>query len=556
MNDIIIVKPERCIGCSVCIRNCPAPEANIIKQLENGRLVTSVDPSKCIACGKCIATCKRQARDYLDDTESFMSHLEEEQTIIIVDPSLKIAYPLQWIGILDWFKSKNAIIFDGSFGADIYVWVFHNFVESHKIPHMISQTCSAVMNYINMYKPDLIETLPPIQSPAVCSAIYIKNYLKRTNRIAVLSPCIAKRSECAESELIDYSVTFKKLMKYFERNDIYISKEKPDNYDYPYIDQPGLLGALLTRPRGLSYNLMYRNPDLIIESADGVENVYKELNMFTDQADECLPDIYEVLSCEYGCNNGHGSGTQQQFFEITASMRALTSEIKGKLTKSRGFMSRFSDDKIGKRFDGELDISDFLRTYSPKELEPAPSDKELESAFVSMGKCTNAEKNYNCGDCGYSTCREMAVAIYRKRACAEGCGVYRKKLRAAQKTQYKSFEGIADECREITDKLKNELVTVVNGLKDSRKSVDGYSEKFAKTDELINAMIAFCSETPNLGKEQLAKLAHILESVKGSMAWINEHFITASSQSNSVNNSLADIDGMIDDINSVLGSME
>jgi Fe-S-cluster-containing hydrogenase component 2 len=27
MNDIIVVKPEKCVGCNACVRSCPAPEA-------------------------------------------------------------------------------------------------------------------------------------------------------------------------------------------------------------------------------------------------------------------------------------------------------------------------------------------------------------------------------------------------------------------------------------------------------------------------------------------------------------------------------------------------
>ena len=43
MNEVIIVKPEKCVGCNACVRNCPAPEANITKMLEDGRFITTVD---------------------------------------------------------------------------------------------------------------------------------------------------------------------------------------------------------------------------------------------------------------------------------------------------------------------------------------------------------------------------------------------------------------------------------------------------------------------------------------------------------------------------------
>ena len=41
MNEIIIVKPEKCVGCNACVRSCPSPEANITRQLDDGRFITS-----------------------------------------------------------------------------------------------------------------------------------------------------------------------------------------------------------------------------------------------------------------------------------------------------------------------------------------------------------------------------------------------------------------------------------------------------------------------------------------------------------------------------------
>ena len=41
MNEVIIVKPEKCVGCNSCVRNCPAPEANTVKQLDDGRFIVS-----------------------------------------------------------------------------------------------------------------------------------------------------------------------------------------------------------------------------------------------------------------------------------------------------------------------------------------------------------------------------------------------------------------------------------------------------------------------------------------------------------------------------------
>ena len=91
MNELIIVKPEKCTGCNSCIRSCPAPEANIVRQLDNGKFIIAVNPDKCIACGECVRTCIHGARDFIDDTEEGMSHLIKEKLILIASPAVKAA---------------------------------------------------------------------------------------------------------------------------------------------------------------------------------------------------------------------------------------------------------------------------------------------------------------------------------------------------------------------------------------------------------------------------------------------------------------------------------
>ena len=194
MNEIIIVKPEKCVGCNACVRNCPAPEANITKMLEDGRFVTTVNPDKCITCGECVRTCNHGARDYIDDTRECMQRLSKEKLIILATPAIKSVFPNQWIGILDWFRNKGCIIYDVSLGADICTWAHLRAIENRKVGNVITQPCAAIVKYIEIYQPKLLNNLAPIHSPIACAVTYIKKYLRRTNPIAVLSPCIAKKT--------------------------------------------------------------------------------------------------------------------------------------------------------------------------------------------------------------------------------------------------------------------------------------------------------------------------------------------------------------------------
>ena len=272
MQEIMIVRPEKCVGCNACIRICPAEEANKTIEFEKGKFVTAVNSAKCIACGECLKVCKHDARDYIDDTDECMTKIISEKMIILVSPTFKIAYPTKWKGVLEWFHSQGCVIYDVSYGADICTWATVRTAEQRKSSKTISQQCPAIVNYIETYQPMLLSHLLPIHSPAACEAVYIKKYQRRTNPIALLTPCIASKSENTETELIDYTVTFDKLMKYFDRNGINIPVNSVDDRTFDFDDDEGVFGILYNRPGGMRENLWLLSPDMNIAYTSGVEN--------------------------------------------------------------------------------------------------------------------------------------------------------------------------------------------------------------------------------------------------------------------------------------------
>ena len=247
MKELIIVKPEKCVGCNSCVRTCPAPEANITKMLEDGRFITTVNPDRCIACGECVRNCAHGARDYIDDTEEALAAIHKEKMIVLATPAIKSTFPDKWKGILNWFRKQGQLIYDVSFGADICTWAHLRAIQKKTVGNVVTQPCAAIVKYIETYQPKLLKNLSPIHSPIMCGVVYIKKYLQRMNKIIVLSPCIAKKNEFMETGLVEYNVTFQKLEEFFEKNHVVIPPDHPGDFKYDFEGEQGQVGAIYPR---------------------------------------------------------------------------------------------------------------------------------------------------------------------------------------------------------------------------------------------------------------------------------------------------------------------
>lgn len=63
----IIFHNEKCIGCKICMKDCPAG-AITIKQAGEKKFECGIDMAKCIYCAQCVDSCPRKA---LESTKEY-----------------------------------------------------------------------------------------------------------------------------------------------------------------------------------------------------------------------------------------------------------------------------------------------------------------------------------------------------------------------------------------------------------------------------------------------------------------------------------------------------
>ncbi|MBQ4100789.1 MAG: 4Fe-4S binding protein, partial [Oscillospiraceae bacterium] len=292
----LIYTNGNCVGCNKCIDACPVLTANAV--VFNGdEHKVEVIADRCIGCGSCFDSCKHNARSFDDDTERFFADLRRGEKIsVLIAPAFIANYPREYKQYLGALKRAGVNRFISvSFGADITTWAYIKYITENKFLGGISQPCPAVVGYIEKYVPQLIPKLVPIHSPMMCAAVYMKKYEKLSDKLAFISPCIAKKNEIEDKNcggMISYNVTFDHLISYIKQNNL---SGEPINDEIEYG-----MGAVYPMPGGLKENVYwFCGEDMFIRQVEGEAHMYGYLEKYKERVarHQELPFMVDALNC-------------------------------------------------------------------------------------------------------------------------------------------------------------------------------------------------------------------------------------------------------------------
>lgn len=513
---------DNCVGCNKCISVCSCVGATVAHQTEDGRNIIDVDGNKCIACGACFDACEHNAREFVDDTEAFFEALKRGEKIsILLAPAFLANYPNEYGSILGGLKKMgvNRII-SISFGADITTWAYLNYVQKNNFMGGISQPCPAVVGYIERYIPELIPKLFPVQSPMMCGAIYARKHMGITDKLAFISPCIAKKMEM-ESErgkgLISYNVTFDHLMQYVREHNIKGAFAK-DEIEYG-------LGSVYPTPGGLKENVFwFLGEDALVRQMEGEKHMYHYLEQNKDNiAKGKYPYLFvDALNCSAGCL--YGTAVEPAKAETEDAMIAMmkirqdSKNNKPLNTWSRKLSPKQRLKKLNKQF-AKLSLDDYLCTYTDRSAGCAyekPDGKELEAIYNSMEKTTAESRKINCSCCGYDTCYDMAVAIHNGFNHKENCIHY---LKAEVEVEKQHALNLAEQVQEEKNIIVDQREKIVHTVADIDEEFQIIYKSVVDLAEGNNNSASECTDISS----RMADIRNFCEQLDGALKQINEY---------------------------------
>ena len=406
MGPIITVK-ENCRKCYACVRNCP------VKAIRVHRNYAEVISERCIGCGKCIKSCSQKAKVIADHVGECRRFLGAENPPIAI---LGCSHPAFFNDIRSGQLVTGlrrlgfAEVHEGAVGVDLLREDYLKNVEQNKPYPLITTHCPTIVDLIERHYPQLLKNLIGLVSPMVAVGRFIKSRARKGTPIVYISSCIAGKFEITAEQTegaIDCVISYQELSQMFKDRSLDLKRLGETAFD-GIEPKRGRLFAISGGPfKSFDIDSEITNQDFV--ETEGEENALEVIKDLA--AGRISPKVADIRFCNGGCIGGPGKNNRLTTF----SKRNLI--IDQHLNQDLYYRTKST-------YIADIPLPNFSRTFSNKhQRQKTPSSERLRQILQATDKYeTNDE--LNCGACGYTTCREHAVAVYRNLAEGDMCLPY------------------------------------------------------------------------------------------------------------------------------------
>lgn len=402
--EYLNISRQKCRLCGRCVRDCPT-NALMVEQ----RKVVRIE-NRCILCGSCYKYCPHGAVQTQTGVKKVLEGLDAgEKIIACLDPTfpavLDVGTPGQLVTALKKLGFQE--VWESALGGDLISREYRKRLWKNDKNSYISSFCPSVVLYIEKFAPQLVDRLVPIVSPMLATGKAIKKLRGEETKVVFVGSCISRIQERRIPHLegiVDCVLTYHNIRDILDKKGIDREVQEESPFDGP---QPGL-GRLLSVSGGMSKCIGFEQDLVNLNNVitAGPRSAIRAVQQLQDGA--IRPKFLDVLFCQ-GCIDGP----------------IVDKNISGPSRKQ--IVVDFFESQTEEVWEGDKDIApklgsmDLGRSFTVQDISlPEPKEEEVQAILTELGK-TYPNRNLDCGACGFSTCREKAIAVVQGLAEKEMC---------------------------------------------------------------------------------------------------------------------------------------
>ncbi len=339
-NGRATIDENNCINCGLCLSNCPyhaiikipvpceeSCPVGAIQKNEAGKEV--IDYHKCIFCGNCMRECPFGAMMDKGQLVDVIKHIMNGKKVVALYAPAVAAQFRAVPGQLEAALKQAGFnrVWEVAIGADITSdREAEEFEERMEHGHTLMTTscCPAYVRAVHKHVPDLIPCVSDTRTPMHYTAEIAKK--ADPDCIAVfIGPCLAKRKEGMDDELVDYVLSVEEMGAFFIAKEIQIgSLEAQEDSIIPsasgrnFATTGGVAEAVRIR---LKHPEKLRPAVINGLNKAGMKQLsdYGKIQSGISPASPDSPNLVEVMACEGGCVGGPS---------VIANVKVATMQLK------------------------------------------------------------------------------------------------------------------------------------------------------------------------------------------------------------------------------------
>jgi iron-only hydrogenase group A len=348
---------SKCIKCTKCVQRCTSIGICHLEMKGEGkeRYVDFNGDNPCVNCGQCTLVCPINSMREQSSINTIKTILSDKDKIKIVQCAPSVRTSINEIFKLEYDiemeKKLNTCfrllgfdkVFDVNFGADITSIIeaeelLERLEKNEHLP-MFTSCCPSWVNFVNRYKPELINNLTTSMSPHIHAGLAYKTWWAEKEKInpkdivvVSIMPCTSKKDEIYvydDMKAVDHVLTVRELGKLLKEMNIELGNaEKSDGdslAEYSggaviYGKSGGVMESALRIVKKkvdnedfekliLNDNINYKDAVVNVGGTDvkiAVLSCPKNFREFIDGGKYKEYHYIEIMNCNGGCINGGG----------------------------------------------------------------------------------------------------------------------------------------------------------------------------------------------------------------------------------------------------------